>query len=314
MATSSGTASDYLDLLAKFNTFVTGLGGGAAWTAVRNLSTEKIWHAPGGGSDDIYVGMKAFFNAGADYYNFRLGGFLAFDSGLAFENQSGYVGVYQNTPRPSPVLTLWNSPIDYRFYATGRRAIIVAKVSTVYVCAYLGLLAAYASPGAWPYPLVVGGNLAFETEPGAADAAWRWSNATADNSNHVIPVKVPTDPWESALRLRDRNGTWLGFGLNVTENRPGFGRVWPWANWGSNTGAGGNTPDWRDNLDGSYSLLPVILNDSTPNCYGELDGILAVTGFNNGAENIVNDGADDHFVVQNVFRTDQMAYFAVKET
>jgi len=91
MATANGTATDYLDLMAKFNTFVTGLGGGAAWTASRSSSTEYIWTAPGSGgspADPLIIGAKAFFNVGADYYNWRLGGFMEFDSSLAFEAQA----------------------------------------------------------------------------------------------------------------------------------------------------------------------------------------------------------------------------------
>jgi hypothetical protein len=60
-------------------------------------------------------------------------------------------------------------------------------------------------------------------------------------------------------------------------------------------------------------LLPVILADGTPNVYGELDGVFALTGFGNGAENTVTIGGVVHYVVQNVFRTDQLDYFAIKE-
>jgi hypothetical protein len=47
--------------------------------------------------------------------------------------------------------------------------------------------------------------------------------------------------------------------------------------------------------------------------YGELDGVFALTGFGNGAENTVTIGGVVHYVVQNVFRTDQLDYFAIKE-
>lgn len=314
MATTNGTATDYLDLLDKFNTFVTGLSGGNAWTVLRGTSTEKIWSAPGGGSDEILVGMKAFFDAGADYYNLRLGGFLAFDSGQTFEQQVGYVGQFQGSPKPSPVLTLRNASIGYRFYATGRRAIILAKVSSVYCVAYLGFLAAYAPPGAWPYPLVVGGNLAFDVEPGSTDALWRFSNGNAQNANFPIPKAALSDPWESTLRVRNPGGEWMGFDQNTTEAAAFRGRVFPYCNWGVNVASLGLRADLRDNLDGSYTLFPIVLFDQTPNVYGELDGIFMVSGFNNAAENIVNDGTDDYFVVPNVFRTDQTDFFAIKET
>jgi len=305
MPTTTGTATDYLDLLARFHTFVTGLGGGAAWTALRNTGTEKIWSAPGGGADQIIVGVKTFFNVGADYYNWRLGGFLAFDAGLAFENQSGYVGVYGGVPAASLVLNLWNSSIPYRFYASGRRAIILAKVSTVYVTAYVGFLSSYVSPGSWPYPLVVGGSMAFTPEPGPTSASWRWSYAGAEMANFPIPRGLSSFPYESSLRVRIPSGAWIGIGRAAAETRANFGKVWPYSNIAS--------IDWRDNLGGGYMLLPIVLADGTPNVYGELDGVFALTGFGNGPENTVTIGGVVHYVVPNVFRADQADYFAIKE-
>jgi hypothetical protein len=307
MATATGTATDYLDLLERFNTFVTGLGGGAAWTALRNVTGEKIWSAPGGGADQIIVGAKSFFNVGADYYNWRLGGFLAFDAGLAFENQSGYVGIFSGVAAPSPVLNLWNSAIPYRFYASGRRAIILAKVSSVYVAAYLGFLSTYVSPGSWPYPLVVGGSMAWTAEPAATSANWRWSYAGAEIANFPIP-RVIANPFDSSLRVRLPSGVWMGIGKAAIEVRANLGKVWPYSNVGI-----ANAPDWRDDLGGGYMLLPVVLADGIPNVYGELDGVFALTGFGNGAENTVTIGGVSHYVVQNVFRTDQLDYFAIKE-
>jgi hypothetical protein len=305
MAVSTGTATDYLDLLEKLNTFVTGLSGGAAWTALRNVTGEKIWSAPGGGADQIIVGAKAFSNVGADYYNWRLGGFLAFDPAVAFEIQSGYVGIWNGAPAPSPVLNLWNGSIPYRFYASGRRAIVLAKISSVYVTAYLGFLSSYISPGSWPYPLVVGGSMAWDTEPAATSASWRWSYAGAEITNFPIP-RSTSNPYDSSLRVRLPSGVWIGIERNAAETQANTGKIWPYSNVIA-------LPDWRDNLGGGYMLLPVILADGTPNVYGELDGVFALTGFGNGAENTVTIGGVVHYVVQNVFRTDQLDYFAIKE-
>lgn len=306
MATANGTATDYLDLMAKFNTFVTGLGGGAAWTASRSSSTEYIWTAPGSGgspADPLIVGAKAFFNAGADYYNWRLGGFLIFDSSLAFESQAGYVGVAGS----SPVLPCWNSSIPYRFYANGRRAIILAKISTVYVVAYLGYLSSYASPGSYPYPLVVGGSMAWPSgEPIATSANWRWSYNGAEMSSFPTPNPSTSNRLGSSFRLMRQDGVWIGANQDVNPARGSeLASMWPFSNW--------TTPDLRQNLDGGYMLLPIVVQDAAPNIYGELDGIYAVTGFGNGAENTVTIGGVAHYVVPNVFRTTQKDYFAIKE-
>jgi hypothetical protein len=310
MPTQTGTATDYLDLLVQFNTFVAGLSGGMAWTALRSAAPEYIWQAPGSlGSpaDPLIVGVKPFFNAGADYYNWRLGGFVAFDASLAFEAQSGYVGA---SGVNCPVLNLWNSSMAYRFYATGRRAIILAKVSTVYVVAYLGYLSSYMAPGAFPYPLIVGGSMAWDgAEPAATSANWRWSYNGAEMANFPTP-QTPANPFGSSLRMRRPDGVWVGFGkaAALLISNPNIGKVWPYGNWGTN-----QTADMRTNLDGGYMLLPVILQDVAPNNYGELDGIYALSGFSNSAENTVTIGGVVHYVVPNVFRTTQRDFFAIKE-
>jgi hypothetical protein len=276
------------------------------WTSLRRVAgSEMIWQAPGnGGLDQIIVGAKAFSDVPTDYYNWRLGAFSAYNSAAAFNAQPGYVGGASQAV-PSPILTLWNSSIPYWFIANGRRVIVIAKVSTVYVTAYLGFLASYMAPGSFSYPLIVGGNLAFVTEPATTDASWRWSNAGTDMRNFAIPlVGTISAASTSSLLLRLATGTWQGFDCSSAEHT--FGQVWPFAY---------NVPgtyDWRPNLDGSYPLLPVVLFDSTPNVYGELDGVYATSGFSQGAENTITVGGIPYLVVQNVFRNTKADFFAVR--
>jgi hypothetical protein len=274
------------------------------WTSLRRVTgSEMIWQAPGnGGLDQIIVGAKIFSNVGTDYYDWRLGGFSAYNSAAAFNAQPGYVGGASQA-NPSPILTLWDSSIPYWFIANGRRVIIVAKVSTVYVTAYLGFMASYMAPGSFPYPLIVGGNLAFQTEPGTTDPSWRWSYTGAAMRNFPIPIAgVMSAAYASSLRLRLASGTWQGFDTSSTESV--FGQAWPFAYIASN--------DWRPNLDGSYPLLPVVLFDSTPNIYGELDGVHATSGFSQGSEDTITVGGIPYLVVQNVFRNTKADFFAVR--
>ncbi len=111
------------------------------WTSLRRVSgSEMIWQAPGnGGLDEIIVGAKTFNDVGTDYWNWRLGGFTAYNSGAVFNQQPGYIGG-AGQALASPVFTLWDSTIPFWFVANGRRVIVVAKVSTVYVAAYLGFM------------------------------------------------------------------------------------------------------------------------------------------------------------------------------
>jgi hypothetical protein len=76
----------------------------------------------------------------------------------------------------------------------------------------------------------------------------------------------------------------------------------------------------RPNLDGSYFLMPIVLSydDSTGgavnqrNTYGELDGVAAVTGYNNVSENTHTIAKIQWLAVQDTFRTTTTDYFAVK--
>jgi hypothetical protein len=277
------------------------------WTSLRRTAgVEMIWKAPGnGGLDQIIVGAKVFSDVGGDYYNWRLGGFSAFNSGAVFNQQAGYVGGAGQS-RPSPVLTLWNSTIPYWIIANGRRVILIAKVSTVYVTAYLGLINTYMAPGAFPYPLVVGGNLAFSIEPAVGSPSWRWSYTGAEMRNFPIPFATSmTSDFQSSLMLRLAAGAWRGF--DIANGEAALGQVWPYtyADQGTNY-------DWRPNLDGSYPLLPVVLADPAPNIYGELDGVYATTGFSQGSENTITIGGIHYLVVQNVFRNTKADFFAVR--
>jgi hypothetical protein len=277
------------------------------WTSLRRVSaSEMIWQAPGnGGLEQIIVGAKTFFDVGTDYYDWVLGGFTAFDSGQAFNQQAGYVGG-PSQATSSPVLTLWNSTIPYWIIANGRRVIVVAKVSTVYVTAYLGFMNTYMAPGAFPYPLIVGGNLAFSVNPGVTSVSWRWSYTGDEMRNFPIPYfnQLPFD-YLSSLRLRLASGLWRGFDISNVEQT--FGQVWPYA-----YVAQGGSYDWRPNLDGGYPLFPIVLADSTPNIYGELDGVHATTGFSQGSENTITVGGIKYLVLQNVFRNTKADFFAVR--
>jgi hypothetical protein len=279
------------------------------WISKRRTSGDQmIWQAPGNGSlDEILVGAKMFHDTGGDYFNWRLGGFTAFDSGLTFENQANYVGGPAQAT-PSPVLNLWNSSIPYWFIANGRRVIVVAKVSSVYVVGYMGFMNTYPSPGAFPYPLVVGGSMAWElgSEPAVGSNNWRWSYSGNELRNLGIGLPQKSSDSACQLRLRLPTGTWRGFDSAWGESK--FGRLWPYTDANQNGMA-----DWRTNLDGGYTILPIVLHDSSIlNIYGELDGIGATTGYQQSSENTITIAGIPWLVIQNVFRTTKIDYFAVK--
>ena len=274
----------------------------APWVALRSAAgSEYIWQAPGNaGTDQILVGASVFSNAGADYFNWRLGGFTGYASGNVFTNQPGAM--------TGPCLPLWNASIPYWFVADGKRVIVVAKVSTVFESAYLGFIDTYPSPGQWAYPLAVGGMLAFVNEPVATSVNWRWSYT--GNEHHAFYLGNPTASAAdaaSSLRLRKPDGSWRGFGNNGFAASASYpGALWP---------AASGMTDLRPNLDGTYPMFPIIPteNDGTvQNVFGELAGVMSTTGHLNAAENTITVGRETWLVIQNAHRTTKTDYAALR--
>lgn len=281
------------------------------WIQKRGAAgSEYIWQAPGNGNEaQIFVGILRFSDAGADYDNWRLGGFNGFDTGLAFTAQPGAL-----TRPVVPLLRVGSMP--YWFMANGRRVVMVVKASTVYEAMYLGFFNTYANPTQFPYPLMVGGSMSWTSEPASNSQNWRWSYS--GNEHRAFPYPHPTSSTNQdqfQLRLRKPDGVWQGIaGTRLGGSQNGY--VWPYGYTFSNV---------LPNLDGTYPLLPIVLHADegnsgiypnitivNPNIWGELDGVYAVTGHANAAENIVTVGRTDYLVVQNINRTTKTDFFAVK--
>jgi hypothetical protein len=285
------------------------------WVSKRAVAgDEMIWMAKGNDdAHEIYVGAKVFSDVGGDYYNWRLGGFTGFNSGNTFFNQPGAI---EGDSIPSPITTLWNSTIPYWFVANGNRVIMFAKVSSVYASMHLGFLSAYVSPGQWPYPLFVGGNMAFTTEPAVGSARWKFSNT--DYGMHSFwrgSVYPGGAGWTaSSGRFRDPGGRWFGctYESGYTDGNNYSASLWPYC-----------TNDYgllylRENLDGTYPLLPISISSNNGpvlnvdvNTWGEFDGLKATTGQANASENTITEGFLTHVVFQDVYNTAKDAFCAL---
>ena len=293
MAVEIGTASGYLDLLDKLVTFATGLTAPEAWTVDRNITAadgerELIMHGPGlDGSQAIYVGVRSRTNADSDSYNWRLMGCTGYVAGNAWWAQPNSSNTW--TSGNSANLLLWDQAIPYWFIGSGRRLIVVAKVSTVYETAYLGYALPYATPGQYPYPLVVAGT------SDRANQRWDWQG---DGHSALWRPLDPNVQWRTA------DGEWRRL---REANTKGDDQVNP----GLIDGSLGD--DWREAPDGTRWLLPLVGVSYGPDNYlGELDGLAVVPGFGIAAEDIIDDGGDDWLVVQSAFRTTSRDYAAVR--
>lgn len=296
MATQTGTAANYLDLLDKFVTFVTtGLANGQNWTkladTVENGNDRNVYfQAPGlSGADQIFMRMNAFHNTGSDYYNIGIYGATSYTAGLGFANQPD--------SSPDSFLLLWNQAIPYWFIANGRCAKIIAKVSTVYESAYMGFIIPYATPAEYPYPLMIGGSHSI--------ASRRYSVVEALHRAFFCPSSAGDGPSvqpgaSSGSYLRMPGGQWVPLGVvnnsyDTSVNSNGM-QVWPYGHFEC------VGPIYQSS---DYALMPLVLNTNyaTPAVMGEIDGVYFVSGFANASENTVVVDGVTNLVVQNIFRT-----------
>jgi hypothetical protein len=266
------------------------------WSALEsNAGSEYIWSAPGNdGTANAVVGASRFSSVGGDYDNWRLGGFYGYSGSLTFATQPGAM-----TNIVVPLLRVGS--MNYWFIASGRRVVVVVRVSGVYEMAYLGLINAYTSPSLYAYPLAVGGSMNFFDigEPPAGDARWRWSYSGIEHVGFPFGCASFGNDAAAQFRLRRPDGVWRGFGASTAYG----GSLWPY---------GSGALAVRENLDGTYSLIPIVLMEDAPNVFGEPDGVNFVSGYNQLPENTVTVKRIPWLVVPNIFRTTQHDYCAVK--
>jgi len=335
MAYEIGTASDYKDLLNRLRLFlvdptraVASAGTGIdeidpmpsneVWT-VKSFDTnydsdngyELILQGQGvNNSEEIYVGIQTYYNSGDDYYNWRLQGYTGYSALADFDTQPGAM---TDAPNYNPKVCLWNSTIPYWFIGNGRRFAMIAKVSTVYECLYMGFLLPYGIPNQIPYPLAIGGSsVGYESD------AKRWSGLAYEHRNYYDTSHDGGS--RSCFRILN-NATWLDVYnyLNTDIAGSSVSPVGTWPYYHSpytTTGYPWNV--WweliQQNIDGSYPLFPVVIHGSSPeiNIYGELQGIYALPGHGLAAEDVIQIDGVNYVVAQNVHRTDTHVYMAMK--
>jgi len=252
-----------------------------------------------GGTDEIFVNLRAYRNVGAGYYNVELRGATGFVPSSA---RTAQPGISSNTD-----LCLWSSTIPYWFIANGRRFMIVAKVGTVYQSAYCGFILPTGLPSEYPYPLAIGGTQSVTRKK------YDYSSAAYSHRAFFNPGGGLGE--DGALYLLEKSGAWSTFKNYSADNSIYSGnyyRTFPYA-------ASLHSPSSADkpiypNIDGTYTLFPVTLlgrvSTSVENIFGDFEGVFYVSGQGNASENIVQIDGIDHLVVQSAFRSDVGNYAA----
>lgn len=285
---------------ASFDDTTMSEGGDGAWTELDYdaVNLTAIYEAPGlSGTEEINFGIGVVESTGTDAYALNGWMFRAYNDTLGHKSQPGHSGVGFH-----PV---WNTTIPYWFIGNGQRVMIVTKISTVYTASYVGKVLPYGVPGEWPQAYVM-------LMPGSDNT--RWSSLSENIRNFFDPGN------NAGSRMLNPDGNWY----NVTNFQESSGEaafdgsnyIWPYhAAMGQN--AASARTRWReirDNVDGSRTLVPLILMGENPSAdiWGELDGAFACSGFNAATEDIVMKDGEKHLLVQNIHRTSRYYYAAVR--
>lgn len=349
MAYEIGTALGHFDLITKLKTFLEStLPVGARWTALRTTqrtlgtvssitrsgttatvtmtsvhglqSTESV--VIGGASDALYNGTFTVTVTSTTVFTYTMSGTPAANAsgtltagrnaeviwvapGLSSTDQI-YTGLYAYESIPSDYYNLsvsfmtgyvpgntfgaqpgggagygvpmWNQTIPYWFVGNAQRVIVFVKIQNNYNSFYLGKFLPYATPGQYPYPVCVGGMLTSASGTRYSDTSY-------------------TSWWKggSTIVIRPVNG------IPINVEIPAY-----------STNTFRNTINSSNTAAGYYGLHPLILSDTSPNVYGELDGVYMISGFDNATENTIVVGGVTYVILRNVTRTGISEYVALK--
>ena len=170
MASFTGTADNYLDLMTALRDAITTTSPTISWTAVRDTSTSPVGanspnttemifrgDAANGGSPSrfLYWGIQSYEDPGAGIYGFAVRGFTGFQDGspvgsVAFEDQPD--------ASKAAYVPLQNTTMTYWIFANERRVIMVVKTGTSYQWMHAGFLDTFATETEYPYPLMIAGS------------------------------------------------------------------------------------------------------------------------------------------------------------
>ena len=264
IATVTGGLGDeaHYKVLAAIKTLAEANG----WTTLRydtsGADKELILNSNGlSGTEDIYIGFKTYQSVSGDYYNIAAACFTGYVPANPFETQPG--AKLCGTP-------CHNNAVTYFITCNAQRIAGCFKVGTpTYAHFYAGKMFPYARPGEFPSPLISAGSFDGKELRRYSDTGYQFPyyGYYPQSSSVGGPSNV------SRLYLRNQAGVWQQQYHNPFRRGP------------SNLRPPGT----------NYQLFPIVLfgevaYQGARNVWGELDGVRAITGFNNGVENVLQQG------------------------
>lgn len=291
---TKGTGDDaHYRILAAIKT----LAEAAGWTVLRYntgiAERELILHSTGvSGTESIHVGFKCYQDVSADYYNLLAATMVGYVSINSFETQPGF--------RASGV-PCHNQSCTYFITANKRRIVGGMKVgSPVYAHFYVGKYLPYVRPGVYANPLIAAGHYSGREAKRFSETQW-------------FPYKGIAGSSESGysggnLWLRDAAGAWKRVRIAPFSNAANTqsSRYALAGEYVDGVGAAARclVPANADPEDPQYQPERLVLFElsvglfdastqsypSVGNVYGELDGVVQISGFANGSENVMQIG------------------------
>lgn len=204
-----------------------GTGSSATFTLTfdgDNSEDQYLLTGIGSGSDNIRIGIRTFQNVGANAHNWELAGMTGRDNTKTWTEQPdispGRYDALITSKEGGCFVPLANSTITWWFNVTGRRILMVAKISTTYSSMYMGFIQPLGTLSELPYPLLVGGCAA---QPDTRFSTIRESFGSVSfpiGKAFLTSVTDPGDLKNGPMLLRDGSGIWRSF-LNSFETASG---------------------------------------------------------------------------------------------
>lgn len=307
MPFTTGTASDYHDLLDKLRQYLVANG----WTQLRwdppasITSNALLWvRGPGGGAGrEAFIGIWSHSSAPDAQYGWRIAGSIAYDNSLTWGSQNGQ--------GPNAFFNTWQNSMAYWFYVNDRRFIVVAKVGTAYMSMYAGFILANALPSEYPFPLYVSAN----------DDALDIYNSSNSGNRCIFDPGVNTSflraradlSWYPVANHNNNNSSIDNYLFSTASLK-----VWPAGHYEEYFNSQFNWPygvmqDRLRPLANGGELMVQCQLVGAYEMFGALDGVFWLPGFNKSAEQVVSQSGRNFRVFQNVSRSNRNHFFAVEE-
>jgi len=338
MAYTTGTLTDFNDLLTKFKSFVTSnstlAGAGQLWTVLKDSDVDSdfaddalctganatsattgpfirsiYFKSEGlGGTDSIYHNLTSLKTAGGAY-NLQVRNHQTFSLSVTAPNQLGA------SPAHYMLLNNAASVNQYWFIVNGRRAIIIVKIGSVYESAYIGWGLPCGSPSEVLYPYMTGGSSStYSLTPSSTAAEHRaffapYQAASALGSASNLSVAIPnTTNW---LPVGNYTTTSTTQGATTSVVLPlaitgGNGVVSLSSSIRAQGYCYGNTDRVIRPISVVSSLTGYVGN------YGALDGVYHVSGEGMASEYTLTIGGDTYLCIQSTFYTNRESFAAFK--